>query len=144
MRIQYRKAKVRLTYREGKPEVYKLHQPTFPQVTFAQLVNECSNSCGVNPAQTKSVIDALVNRLVHYMEIGHSVKMGDFGSFKPVFNSKTAHTLEEATIDTVKVKKVSFYPGKAFKDMLSDLNMSEAEAVSLKPESSDGDDDDGI
>ncbi|MBP3213488.1 MAG: HU family DNA-binding protein [Bacteroidaceae bacterium] len=134
MGIQYRKAKVRLTYREEKPEVFKLRQLTYPQVTFAQLVSECSQSCGVNPAQTRAVIDALVNRLVHYMEIGHGVKMGDFGSFKPTFNSKTARSLQETTLDTVTVKKVQFYPGKAFKDMLSGLDMSEAAAVSLKPE----------
>ena len=90
MGIQYRKAKMKLGFLEEKPEVYKLRQLTFPQVTFAQLVKECSDSCGVNTAQTKAVLDALINRLVHYMEIGHGVRMGDFGSFKPVFTSKAA------------------------------------------------------
>jgi len=134
MGIQVRKTKVCLSFREEKPEMFKLRQVTFPAVTFAELVGECSNSCGVNPAQTKAVIDALVNRLVHYMEIGHGVKMGDFGSFKPVFNSKTAHTLEETTLETVKVKKVMFYPGKAFKDMLNNLSITEAEDLSIKPD----------
>lgn len=126
MGLQYRKAKMTLTFREEKPEVYKLRQLTYPQVRFAQLVNECSNSCGVNPSQTKAVIDALVNRLVHYMEIGHGVKMGDFGSFKPVFTSKTVRSLKEATLDTVKVKKVVFFPGKAFKDMIDALELESA------------------
>ena len=130
---------MRLTFREEKPEVFKLKQLTYPAVTFAQLVNECSNSCGVNTAQTKAVIDALVNRLVHYMEIGHGVKMGDFGSFKPTFNAKTARSLKEATLDTVTVKKIQFYPGKAFKQMLSDMTMTEAEAVTLKPEEGEED-----
>ena len=124
---------MRLTFREEKPEVFKLKQLTYPAVTFAQLVNECSNSCGVNTAQTKAVIDALVNRLVHYME------MGDFGSFKPTFNAKTARSLKEATLDTVTVKKIQFYPGKAFKQMLSDMTMTEAEAVTLKPEEGEED-----
>ena len=106
MGLQYRKGKVVLNYRETKPQVYKLLQLTFPQVKYAQLVNECAHSCGVNPSQTKAVIDALVNRLVLYMSLGHGVKMGDFGSFKPVFNSKVAQTLEDATEETIKVKKV--------------------------------------
>ena len=137
MGLQYRKAKVILTYREEKPEVYKLRQLTYPQVKFGQLVNECSQSCGVNPAQTRAVIDALVNRLVLYMGLGHGVKMGDFGSFKPVFTSKTVKNLEDLDGDealkTVKVKKVMFFPGKAFKDMVDDLALESAgEALDVK------------
>ena len=58
-----------LNFREEKPQVYKLRQLTYPAVTTSQLVAECANSCSVNPSQTKAVIDALVNRLVHYMAI---------------------------------------------------------------------------
>ena len=126
MGIQYRKAKMKLSFLEEKPEVFKLRQLTFPQVTFAQLVKECSDSCGVNTAQTKAVLDALINRLVHYMEIGHGVRMGDFGSFKPVFTSKAAKTLEECDETTIRQKKVTFYPGKAFKDMLDSLEVENA------------------
>ncbi len=140
MGIMIRKAKTRLTYREGKPEVYKLRQLTYPQVTYEQLCGMVQ-IVGVNRAQTKAVIDALLTALVHYMEIGHGVSLGTFGSFKPTFNSKTAHTLEETTLDTVKVKKIQFYPGGAFKDMLSKLSLDENESVSLKPEEGDGDED---
>lgn len=126
MGLQYRKGKVVLNYRETKPEVYKLLQLTFPAVTFEQLVAECAYACNVNATQTKAVIDALVNRLVLYMSLGHGVKMGDFGSFKPVFNSKVAQTLEDATEETIKVKKVMFFPGKAFKDMLDSLEVENA------------------
>lgn len=133
MGLQYRKGKVVLNYRETKPEVYKLHQLTFPAVTFEQLVAECAYACNVNATQTKAVIDALVNRLIHYMEIGHGVQMGTFGSFKPTFNSKVAQTLEDTTTETIKLKKIQFYPGKAFKKMLSDLDITNAsEALDVK------------
>lgn len=133
MGLQYRKAKVALNYRDNKPQVFKLVQLTYPAVTSDQLIAECATSCGVNPAQTKAVIDALVDRVVHYMAIGHGVKMGTFGSFKPVFTSKVAETLEEATPDTIKVKKIQFFPGKAFKNMLQELSISGAtEAINAK------------
>jgi uncharacterized membrane protein YczE len=54
-----RKAKTRLTYREGKPEVYKLRQLTYPQVSYEQLCGMVQ-IVGVNRAQTKAVIDALL------------------------------------------------------------------------------------
>ena len=131
MGIMYRKAKMRLTYREEKPEVFKLRQLTYPQVSYEQLCGMIQ-IVGVNKAQTKAVVDALLTALVHYMEIGHGVSLGSFGSFKPTFTSKTARSLEEATLDTLKVKKIQFYPGGAFKDMLSKLDMEENVPVSEK------------
>ena len=138
MGIQYRKTKITLNYREEKPQVYKLQQLTYPAVTFAQLVGECSSSCGVNPAQTKAVIDALVNRLVHYMEIGHGVSLGSFGSFKPVFVSKAVPSLEEVdkTIGGKGFKKkVRFYPGGKFAQMLKGMAVTgAAEALDVEEE----------
>ena len=121
MGLMYRKAKVKLTYLEEKPEVYKLRQLTYPAVTYDQLLGMIQ-IVGVNRAQTKAVVDALLQSLVHYMEIGHGVSLGTFGSFKPVFTSKT-----------VKVKKVQFFPGGDFKDMLKALSMNSAgEAIDVK------------
>ena len=134
---------MRLTFREEKPEVYKLRQLTYPAVNTKQLVSEISQSQGINPSQTKAVIDALVNRLVHYMEIGHGVQIEGLGSFKPTFNSKVARSLKEVTLDTVKMKKIQFYPGKAFKDMLSNLSIQENSALSLQPEDPDDSEENG-
>ena len=135
MGLQYRKAKVRLTYREEKPEVYKLRQLTYPQVSTNQLVSEIS----INTGTTKAVIDALTNRLVHYMEIGHGVKMGDFGSFKPTFNSKTVKALadldDEEALKTVKIKKIQFYPGKQLHQMIQNISLTEASEFSIQPQS---------
>lgn len=126
MGLQYRKSKFKLNFLDEKPERYKIQQLTYPAVTFQQLVNECSKSCGVNPAQTKAVIDALVDRLVHYMEIGHGVQMGNFGSFKPTFTVKSVKAYDAADASTVKSKRVSFFPGKAFKSMLGELTITQA------------------
>ena len=133
MGMMYRRAKVRLTYREEKPEVFKLRQLTYPQVSYEQLCGMIQ-IVGVNKAQTKAVVDALLQALVHYMELGHGVSLGQFGSFKPTFNSKTARSLKETTLETVKVKKIQFYPGGAFKEILSNLSMEENEPVSLQPD----------
>ena len=128
MGLMYRKAKVKLTYREEKPEVYKLRQLTYPAVTYDQLLGMIQ-IVGVNRAQTKAVVDALLQSLVHYMEIGHAVSLGQFGSFKPVFNSKTTKRLDDVD-DTIGgkgfIKKIHFYPGGKFKQMLKDLSVGGA------------------
>ena len=138
MGLQYRKAKVKLTYLEEKPEVYKLRQLTYPQVTAEQLVSEISQSQSINTGVTKAVIDALTNRLVHYMSLGHGVSLGNFGSIKPTFNSKTVKYLsdldDEDALKTVKVKKIQFYPGKQLHDMISNISMTEASEFSIQPQ----------
>jgi len=129
MAIVTRKTKVTLSYLEEKPEVYKLQQITLPQITTEQLIAECSNSCGVNGAQTKAVIDALVNRLVHYMEIGHPVKVGDFGSFSPRIRTKVSATLENLSSENVRQKVIRFNPGKALRDMISENPVKGADGL---------------
>ena len=138
MGLQYRKARVVLNYRETKPQMFKLVQLTYPAVTTEQLIAECATTCGVNPAQTKAVIDALVDRIAHYLAIGHGVKVGNLGSFKPVFTSKVAETLEETTLETVRKKKIVFYPGKAFRGVIQDLSISSAgDAIGVKEPAAD-------
>ncbi|MDE5571761.1 MAG: HU family DNA-binding protein [Bacteroidaceae bacterium] len=131
MGLQYRKAQVTLNYREAKPKMYKAVQLTYPQVTYEQLVEEVAQSRGVNTNMTRNVVDALLNRLVHYMEIGHGVSLGTFGSFKPVFTSKVAQSYDEVE-DTVTgknaslKKKVRFYPGGQFQKMLRSMSVTGA------------------
>ena len=135
MGLQYRKAKVVLNYRETKPEVYKARQLTYPQVTYEQLVEEIAQSRGVNSNSTRAVVDALLNRLVHYMEIGHGVSLGSFGSFKPVFVSKCVQSIDDVpeTLDGKGFKKkVRFYPGGKFNQMLKGLGVTEVETLSVK------------
>lgn len=128
MGLQYRKGKVTLQYLEEKPEVYKAIQLTFPKVTYEQLL-EMIQIVGVSKAQTRAVVEALLTSLVHYMEIGHAVSLGQFGSFKPVFNSKTVKLLDDVD-DTIGgkgfIKKINFYPGGKFKQMLKDLSVGGA------------------
>lgn len=126
MGVQFRKSKITLNYLDEKPTRYKIQQLTFPQVTYEQLVEEVSQSRGVNTNQTRAVVDALLNRLIHYMEIGHGVSLGTFGSFKPTFTVKAVKTYDDANENTLKVKKIRFYPGGKFTSMLRNLSVTSA------------------
>lgn len=133
MGLNYRKTKIKLNYLDEKPTRYKIQQLTFPQVSYEQLVEEVAQSRGVNSSATRSVVDALLNRLIHYMEIGHGVSLGSFGSFKPTFTAKSVRVLDDANEHTVKVRKVRFFPGGQFQKMLRGLNVtSGAEALDVQ------------
>jgi len=131
MGLIYRKGKEKLNYLEEKPEVWRARQLLYPKVTETMLIEEISQSQGVPKTQTKAVIEALKNRLQHYMEIGHLVSLGSFGSFKPVFNAKVAETKDELTAEKVKVVKIAFFPGGDFKQMLHSMSIESTEQAFL-------------
>lgn len=136
MAFGYVKRKIKLNFLKEKPTRYKLMQLTYPPVTYEQLVKEVSESRGVNTNQTRSVVDALLNRLIHYMEIGHAVQLGSFGSFKPTFTVKAVKMEEDADTTTVKRKRVTFFPGKDFKNMLEDMGFDDYSLFNLAAEGS--------
>lgn len=90
-------------------------------MTFDKLLDEVSSSCGVGRAPVKASIEGLLDRMQLFMEYGMSVRLGDFGTFKPMINVKAQSNLEDVGASNVWRRKIRFIPGKRFKDMLEDL-----------------------
>lgn len=123
MALLYEEREIILNFKEDKPTVYRIAPVKQQQITFEMLLDEVSNSCGVNRAQTKAAIEGLLDRTIHYMELGMSVKFGDFGSFKPTITVKSQKSVDDLGADNVKRKKILFTPGKRFKSMLEKLSV---------------------
>lgn len=140
MPLSYVKTEMKLGFKEGKPTVYKLAQQTMPAVTFQQLVTEVAASCSVNATMTRAVVEGMIDRLCHFMELGHAVQVGEFGTFKPVFNVKTQKEKDDLGADNITSKKIRFYAGKRFKKMLNELpvvNLSQLNAIGEETETPD-------
>lgn len=142
MAMIYEKRETKLSFKDGKPTVYKIAPVRQQQVSFDALLDELSNSCGVNRSHTKAVVEALVDRMSMFMNYGMAVKLGEFGSFKPTFNSKTESTPEALTADNVTRRKILFYPGKRFKTMMDGISIVSSnmddEDTADKPSGGDG------
>ena len=54
MALIVRKAKARLTFKEGKPEVHVMRRLIYPKVTGKQLIQYASNAAAIPPATTNS------------------------------------------------------------------------------------------
>lgn len=124
MALIYEKRELVLNFKENKPTVYRIAPVRPQQVTFDKLLNEVSNSCGVNRAQAKATVEALLDRMTLFMDYGMSVKLGDFGSFKPTIKVKSQENVEDLGSDNVVRRKILFSPGKRFKAMLNDLSIA--------------------
>lgn len=123
MALIYEVKKTTLNFKKEKPTVYKVAAVRQQTVGFDALVKEVGNSCGVHRTQTKAVVEALIDRLIHYMDLGLPVNVGELGSFKPTVRTKVKETAEEVNADNVVSRVVRFYPGKRLKEMLEDLSI---------------------
>lgn len=123
MALIYEVKKTTLNFKKEKPVVYKVAAVRQQTVKYDALVKEVASSCGVHRTQTKAVVEALIDRLVHYMDLGMPVRLEEFGTFKPAIQTKVKETAEEVDASNVVRRVVRFYPGKRMKEMLEDLSI---------------------
>ncbi|MCD8166167.1 MAG: HU family DNA-binding protein [Bacteroides sp.] len=142
MGILYDKKEFVLSFKDDKPTMYRIAPIKQPQVPFEKLLDEVSSSCGVGRAQVKASVETLLDRMTLFMEYGMSVRLGDFGSFKPTIHVKSQTSVEDLGADNVKRKKILFRPGKRFKNMLDGLTVTALDGSIRK--SPDNDEDDSL
>lgn len=145
MALLYQKVEMKLNFSKEKTTVFKIAQQTIPPVTFKQLVSDVAESCGVNATMTKAVIEGLINRIGHSIELGHAVQIGEFGTLKPTFTSKTQKDADDLSLKDVRSIKLRYYPGQRFKDILKKMSITELDALKnvIEEESSNGSSDGG-
>jgi len=117
----FRKTKKTLNYLEEKPEVYSLQNITLPKVTWQEMVDEISRTQGCTAAQTQAVINALLDRTVLMIKLGHPVSLGSVGTFKPTYRSKVSATRENLSAENVVQKYLRYIPGKELRKTMAEM-----------------------
>ena len=141
MALIYEVKKTTLNFKKEKPVVYKVAAVRQQTVKYDALVKEVASSCGVHRTQTKAVVEALIDRLVHYMDLGMPVRLEEFGTFKPAIQTKVKETAEEVDASNVVRRVVRFYPGKRMKEMLEELSIQTFERNADDSDAAGGGDD---
>lgn len=75
------------------------------------------------------------------MEIGASVSLGEFGTFRPSFGCKSQDNADEVGTDTLKNRKIIFTPGSLLKDMINKVSirrLDTANTNNMVPPSGEG------
>lgn len=63
------------------------------------------------------------------MEIGASVNLGEFGTFRPSFGCKSQENAEEVTTETLKNRKIIFTPGDLLKNMIKTVSIQKLDVT---------------
>ena len=129
MSLIVRKAKTRLTFREGKPEVHVMRRLIYPKVTGKQLIQYASNAAAIPPATMQACIEAIVQAIYYYAIRGMRVTFPEFGGFYLQVRSKTAKTEKEISADSFTYTGLAFQPLGDLRKLISDTNVVVQEAV---------------
>lgn len=104
-----------------------MQQVSCPPVSFEDFAKECVMSQGAAFAQMKGIAAAISNRMRHYLELGHSVRLEGIGTLKPVFNASSTEAPEDLGTQCVHKVKVRFYPHKEFLETLNKMDFQEVD-----------------
>ena len=76
---------------------------------------------GARPAQVKMILNTLTDSLITWLEEGHGVKLGNFGSFMPSVKSDSNEEMEKVGVKRI---RLTFYPSKALSRRVSSIGYS--------------------
>lgn len=128
MSLMFKKVQSTLHFDKENPKViYKLANQRQSKVSFNQLLNDVHRSSGVNRAQTQAVIEGLIDSLSHFLDLGHTVQMGGFGTLRPHFTTKAQDSMDAVSAENVVRCKIQFYPGAVLKATMKNIKLEDAE-----------------
>lgn len=118
----------------AKTEKYVAASYSVADINFDRLCDQVTSQGMVPRGIVKAVLDGLVDALCTYASIGATVRLGDFGSFRPGLNGKSQEEAKSVTADVVYRQKLIFVPGQRLKNMMKQSGVTrlvtDAEVVS--------------
>lgn len=131
MSLIYKKTSKVLNFNKENPVTYyKLQQMKQSKVTYDQLKQDVLRASGLSKTQTQAAIDGMVESLCHFMELGHTVQLGGFGTIRPIFKTKAQDSMDKVGVDNVTRCKLILYPGKDLKATLKNITFESGESDS--------------
>ena len=129
--LAYLKRKYVLTYREEKPTVFKIQVVRGGVIGKQDIVAYAANAAHVPETSVQLAMTAFFDAITYFCSNGHRVQVNGLGSFGPVTDCKTAESMEAANTDTIKVRKVRFFPEGDLKNVASLVTFKENESLSV-------------
>lgn len=133
MALRYVVKKTTFGFDKEKAEKYVARPCNIVQVDFKTLCDQVTRVGFVPRGTVKAVLDGLIDSLKTYMEIGASVSLGEFGTFRPTFGCKSQDTKEEVTTETLKRRRIAFTPGTLLKEMIQNVSIKKLDSEDEQP-----------
>ena len=109
MGVNIKVAKKVLHFTKEKTEIYVAKADRGDVIDPDKIAELIAKDTGARPAQVKMILNTLTDSMITWLEEGHGVKLGNFGSFMPSVRSASSENPEEVG---VKRMRLTFYPSK--------------------------------
>jgi predicted histone-like DNA-binding protein len=109
MGVNVKVAKKVLHFTKEKKEIYVAKADRGDVIGPDKIAELIAKDTGARPAQVKMILNTLTDSMITWLEEGHGVKLGNFGSFMPSVKSASSENPEEVG---VKRMRLTFYPSK--------------------------------
>lgn len=126
MSLQFKVVKQVFGFDKDQTEKYVARSVTGEMLTFDKVCNQVSQICGIHRGIVNVVLSGLLDVMVNNLDMGHSVKLGDFGSLRPGIRAKAQLNKEDADANTIYRRRIVFTPGKMLKNFLKDVAITRA------------------
>lgn len=107
-----------------KTEKFVVAPVTSGEVSFEKLCTQTSQICGAHRGNIQLVISGLIDAMINNLDDGKSVRLGDFGIFRPAIKTRAANSADEASGSNIYRRRINFTPGKAFKNAMKDMSIT--------------------
>ncbi len=134
MALLYNKIERLNTAKPEEPKKWYLILKSLGQVSEKEVASMIAEGSTLNPKEAEMAIGRFEKVLVRLLLDGHTVQLGDWGSFQLKLNCSGAATKEEAVIANIKKINIRFRPGKELTEMIAKATFKPASSLLTKPE----------
>lgn len=125
MGIVYRKAKIKLNFRDEKPEVYKAMQLVYPPIKESDLLTYAANAAALPETTMKACVEAIAQAIIYFAINGMRVVIPNFGGFYLKFQTKTVQSLSECNLENcLKRTTLAFASATELRELISQTSTS--------------------
>jgi predicted histone-like DNA-binding protein len=97
-----------------------------------RIATRISKICSMSSADTLAILEALLDVIPEELAIGHTVSLGDFGSYRLSVRGSGEEIGDDVTYHNILKTRAIFKPGKLFRQALANMEY-EKEALPTPP-----------
>ena len=79
-----------LNFTDEKKQIYVAEADRGDVIDAKKIAQLIAQDTGARPAQVEMILNSLTNSMITWLEEGHGVKLGNFGSFMPSVRSASS------------------------------------------------------
>lgn len=103
---------------------YFAHIDNTQPVSRKEIIRAIEKVTSLSASDVKACLDALEYQVVEHLRQGHSVRLGDLGSFRPTLNAFTYTNPDEVTAASIKRVRARFTPSGEMNRQLAVQNIT--------------------